>query len=74
MSIQEGETMSYSSAAKGIKAPKAYRAVANACGANKIAVLIPCHRVLRGDGKISGYRWGVERKQLILQNEMRNQQ
>jgi AraC family transcriptional regulator of adaptative response/methylated-DNA-[protein]-cysteine methyltransferase len=71
MSIKEGESISYSEAAKGINAPKAFRAVANACGANHIAILIPCHRVLRGDGKLGGYRWGVERKRQLLQQEFK---
>ncbi len=69
MSIKEGESISYSDAAKGISAPKAFRAVANACGANKIAILIPCHRVLRGDGQLGGYRWGVDRKRQLLRQE-----
>ncbi len=46
--------------------------MANACGANKIAILIPCHRVLRGDGQLGGYRWGVERKEQLLKNELRD--
>lgn len=69
MSVKEGVSISYSDAAKGINKPKAFRAVANACGANKIAILIPCHRVLRGDGKIGGYRWGVEKKRQLLKLE-----
>ena len=71
MSIKEGERISYSDAAKGISEPKAFRAVANACGANKIAILIPCHRVLRGDGQMGGYRWGVGRKKQLLKNELK---
>lgn len=72
ISIKEGESISYSDAAKGISAPRAFRAVANACGANKIAILIPCHRVLLGDGQLGGYRWGVERKEQLLKNELRD--
>jgi AraC family transcriptional regulator of adaptative response/methylated-DNA-[protein]-cysteine methyltransferase len=53
----------------GIDSSKSYRAAANACGANKVAVLIPCHRVLRGDGQLGGYRWGSERKQQLLDME-----
>lgn len=67
--IPVGATVSYSDLAKRIGAPKAVRAVAQACGANHIAVAIPCHRVVRRDGDISGYRWGVERKRELLQRE-----
>jgi len=67
--IPAGETASYSDIAARIGAPKAVRAVAQACAANKIAVAIPCHRVVRNDGGISGYRWGVERKQALLRRE-----
>jgi AraC family transcriptional regulator of adaptative response/methylated-DNA-[protein]-cysteine methyltransferase len=67
--IPPGETVSYSEIAARIGAPKAMRAVAQACGANHIAVAIPCHRVVRRDGDISGYRWGVERKRELLQRE-----
>lgn len=68
-SLRPGETVSYAAVAKAIERPTAFRAVANACGANKLAVLIPCHRVLRGDGSQGGYRWGAERKQQLLQLE-----
>jgi AraC family transcriptional regulator of adaptative response/methylated-DNA-[protein]-cysteine methyltransferase len=67
--IPAGSTMSYTDVAKAIGAPKAVRAVAQACGANAIAVAIPCHRVLRNDGALSGYRWGVERKRALLDRE-----
>ncbi len=67
--IPAGKTVSYAELAKRIGAPKAVRAVANACGANPIAVAIPCHRVVRKGGKVSGYRWGVERKRKLLNSE-----
>lgn len=67
--IPVGTTASYSDIAERIGSPKAVRAVAQACAANKLAVAIPCHRVVRRDGDISGYRWGVERKQELLKRE-----
>jgi AraC family transcriptional regulator of adaptative response/methylated-DNA-[protein]-cysteine methyltransferase len=67
--IPAGETRSYTEIARAIGAPAAVRAVAGACAANPIAVLIPCHRVVRGDGTLSGYRWGVERKRALLDRE-----
>ena len=67
--IPAGATASYTEIAKRIGAPKAIRAVAGACAANVIAVAIPCHRVLRNDGSLSGYRWGVERKRSLLEKE-----
>lgn len=67
--IPEGEILSYSQLAEQIGKPKAFRAAASACGANRIGVLIPCHRVLRGDGSLGGYRWGLERKQALLDAE-----
>ncbi|MDN5843967.1 MAG: bifunctional DNA-binding transcriptional regulator/O6-methylguanine-DNA methyltransferase Ada [Alcaligenaceae bacterium] len=67
--IPPGVTMSYSELAERIGAPKAARAVAQACGANSIAVAIPCHRVVRRDGDVSGYRWGVARKRELLRRE-----
>jgi AraC family transcriptional regulator of adaptative response/methylated-DNA-[protein]-cysteine methyltransferase len=67
--IPVGETVSYADVAERIGAPKAVRAVANACGANAIAVAIPCHRVVHKDGTASGYRWGVERKRALLKRE-----
>jgi AraC family transcriptional regulator of adaptative response/methylated-DNA-[protein]-cysteine methyltransferase len=67
--IAPGRTASYSEIAERIGAPGAVRAVAQACGANPIAVAIPCHRVVRRDGALSGYRWGVERKRALLQRE-----
>ena len=67
--IPAGKTVSYSELAKRIGAPRAVRAVASACAANAIAVAIPCHRVVRNDGGLSGYRWGVERKRSLLERE-----
>jgi len=67
--IPAGQTTSYSDIAKRIGSPRAVRAVAQACAANAIAVAIPCHRVIKTDGGISGYRWGVERKSALLQRE-----
>ena len=67
--IPAGSTASYSEIAKHIGAPKAVRAVASACASNTIAVAIPCHRVVRIDGALSGYRWGVERKRVLLDRE-----
>ena len=67
--IPAGHTASYAEIAGRIGAPKAVRAVALACGANALAVAIPCHRVVRSDGALSGYRWGVERKRALLARE-----
>jgi AraC family transcriptional regulator, regulatory protein of adaptative response / methylated-DNA-[protein]-cysteine methyltransferase len=67
--IPVGSTASYTDIAQRIGAPKSVRAVARACGANAIAVAVPCHRVIRSDGALSGYRWGVERKQALLERE-----
>jgi AraC family transcriptional regulator of adaptative response/methylated-DNA-[protein]-cysteine methyltransferase len=67
--IPSGTTASYAEIAQKIGAPRSVRAVAQACGANKLAVAIPCHRVVRRDGDISGYRWGVERKRALLERE-----
>ena len=68
-SIPFGETKSYSEVAKAIGKPRACRAVARACATNPVAVAIPCHRVVREDGSMGGYRWGVERKKTLLQME-----
>ncbi|WP_236192796.1 bifunctional DNA-binding transcriptional regulator/O6-methylguanine-DNA methyltransferase Ada [Pseudomonas glycinae] len=67
--IPVGSTASYADIALRIGSPKAVRAVAQACGANSLAVAIPCHRVVRSDGNLSGYRWGVERKRELLERE-----
>ena len=67
--IPPGQTASYAEIAARLGAPSASRAVAQACGANPLAVAIPCHRVVRSDGALSGYRWGVERKRALLDRE-----
>lgn len=67
--IPAGTTISYAELADRIGQPSATRAVASACGANKIAVVIPCHRVVRKDGGLSGYRWGIERKAELIKRE-----
>jgi AraC family transcriptional regulator of adaptative response/methylated-DNA-[protein]-cysteine methyltransferase len=69
--IPPGQTASYADIARRIGSPKAVRAVAGACAANALAVAIPCHRVVRSDGQLSGYRWGIERKQALLAREAR---
>lgn len=71
LSIREGDIASYTDVARGIEQPKAIRAAASACAANRIAVLVPCHRVLRGDGGLGGYRWGEARKRTLLDVERR---
>jgi AraC family transcriptional regulator of adaptative response/methylated-DNA-[protein]-cysteine methyltransferase len=71
--IQPGNTASYLDVAKKIGKPKASRAVAAACAANPLAVVVPCHRVVRATGEISGYRWGVNRKQKLLAHETKKE-
>lgn len=67
--IPPGSTASYSDIARIIDSPRSVRAVAGACGANCLAIAIPCHRVVRSDGSLSGYRWGIERKRMLLDRE-----
>ena len=67
--IPFGKTHTYKEIAEKLGRPKSVRAVANACGANTLAIAIPCHRVIRSDGSLSGYRWGVERKKALLKRE-----
>jgi AraC family transcriptional regulator, regulatory protein of adaptative response / methylated-DNA-[protein]-cysteine methyltransferase len=67
--IPAGETRTYAEVAEHVGAPLAVRAVASACAANLLAIAIPCHRVVRGDGSNSGYRWGVQRKRALLEWE-----
>ncbi|MBM7048514.1 bifunctional DNA-binding transcriptional regulator/O6-methylguanine-DNA methyltransferase Ada [Rhizobium lusitanum] len=68
--VPVGETVSYAEIARRIGSPKSVRAVAGACAANNLAVAIPCHRVVRNDGAISGYAWGIERKRALLDREV----
>ncbi len=67
--IPAGSTISYAELARRIGRPRAVRAVAAACAANPLAIVVPCHRVLRSNGDLSGYRWGVERKRQLLARE-----
>ena len=69
MKIPKGQTPSYTELATQIAMPKTARAVARACASNKVAVLVPCHRIIRGDGTLGGYRWGLPLKKKILQQE-----
>ncbi len=69
--IPAGETRSYTDVAQTIGAPKAVRAVARACASNPVALAVPCHRVVRSDGELAGYRWGLERKKKLLEQERR---
>lgn len=71
--LSEGDVVSYGELASASGAPRAVRAAASACAANRIAVLVPCHRVLRGDGALGGYRWGSERKRSLLDAERARQ-
>jgi len=68
-STREGDILSYSQVADRIDKPRAVRAVASACARNRIGILIPCHRILRGDGSLGGYRWGLERKKALIELE-----
>jgi AraC family transcriptional regulator of adaptative response/methylated-DNA-[protein]-cysteine methyltransferase len=67
--IPFGRTVSYAELARVVESPNAVRAVGSACGANPVALLVPCHRVLRSDGDLGGYRWGLERKRTLLDAE-----
>ena len=70
MKIPAGETRSYAELAAALDAPKAARAVASACAHNRVAIIVPCHRVIRGDGSLGGYRWGLALKQQLLGREV----
>ena len=74
MKIPLGQTRSYAELADALGAPKAARAVASACASNRIAVVVPCHRIIRGDGSLGGYRWGLPIKQALLQREQSAQE
>ena len=67
--IPRGSTRTYSQVAKALGKPKAVRAVARACATNPVSIVVPCHRVIRGDGSLAGYRWGLSRKQQLLAQE-----
>ena len=67
--IPYGQTLSYKQVAEKMGNPKAVRAVAGACAANRVAIVIPCHRVVGSDGSLSGFRWGIERKKILLETE-----
>lgn len=69
--IPRGTTVTYAELAAAAGRPRAVRAAASACGDNRVAVLVPCHRVVRTDGSLGGYRWGVERKRALLASEAR---
>jgi len=67
--IPYGTTKTYSEVARAIGRPTAIRAVARACATNPVSVVVPCHRVVRGDGNLAGYRWGLDRKRALLAKE-----
>jgi AraC family transcriptional regulator of adaptative response/methylated-DNA-[protein]-cysteine methyltransferase len=69
MRIPAGQTRSYAQLASALGQPNAARAVASACARNKVAIVVPCHRVIRGDGSLGGYRWGLPLKQQLLERE-----
>ena len=69
MKIPRGQTRSYAELAASLGAPRAARAVASACAHNRVAVVVPCHRVIRGDGSLGGYRWGLDMKRGLLERE-----
>jgi AraC family transcriptional regulator of adaptative response/methylated-DNA-[protein]-cysteine methyltransferase len=67
--IPRGRTRTYSQVARAMGNPKAARAVARACATNPVSIVVPCHRVIREDGKLAGYRWGLGRKEQLLARE-----
>jgi AraC family transcriptional regulator of adaptative response/methylated-DNA-[protein]-cysteine methyltransferase len=72
--IPYGETSTYKNIANQINKPASVRAVGNACGANPTALIVPCHRVVKNDGSLGGYRWGIERKRTLLNRERNSKQ
>jgi AraC family transcriptional regulator of adaptative response/methylated-DNA-[protein]-cysteine methyltransferase len=72
MEIPRGETRTYSQIAEAIGSPRAVRAVGTACGANPLALLVPCHRAIGANGSLTGYRWGLERKRKLLAIEQKD--
>lgn len=72
LSVREGDVLSYGEVARAIGQPNASRAVASACAANRVGVLVPCHRILRSNGALGGYRWGMDRKRALLDLERQN--
>ena len=73
MEIPPGETVSYAQLSHSLGHPKVARAMARASASNRLAVLVPCHRVIRGSGDLAGYKWGIERKQKLLKQEAKDQ-
>ena len=73
MEIPPGETVSYAQLSHSLGHPKVARAVARACASNRLAVLVPCHRIIRESGDLAWYKWGIERKQKLLKQEARDQ-
>ncbi len=73
MKIPQGQTQTYTDVARSIGRPNAHRAVARACAQNRLAVAVPCHRVIRSDGTLAGYRWGIDKKHQLLQREASNE-
>jgi AraC family transcriptional regulator of adaptative response/methylated-DNA-[protein]-cysteine methyltransferase len=69
--IPAGTTRTYSQVARALGNPKAVRAVARACATNPVSIVVPCHRVVRQDGNLAGYRWGLSRKEQLLKSEGR---
>jgi AraC family transcriptional regulator of adaptative response/methylated-DNA-[protein]-cysteine methyltransferase len=67
--IPRGATRTYTQVAQSLGQPKAVRAVARACATNPVSIVVPCHRVIRGDGSLAGYRWGLNRKQKLIESE-----